>query len=159
MVQARAILPPLALIIAATGCATRTTLAGMPDADRDAVPDHRDDCPEARETHNRHNDHDGCPDHRVKNRALIASGIVTMGMGVPHMMTGILFVQLGAPSIEDNGHPTTVAIGITLIVAACLHEVIGLPLIVAGVNDAHWSDEESPPVEVRADASGVGLAF
>jgi hypothetical protein len=141
----------LGCIVASAGCAVTLPEVGssqspatVRDSDHDGVVDASDRCPESRETDNGHNDHDGCRDVPRSQRGLVAPGIVVVSLGGPLLITGIEFTLLGLSgpgSSGDDMHAGFERIGIPLLAAAVVHFAIGIPMIVAGALDKHWSDD------------------
>jgi len=128
------------------------------DSDNDGVVDASDRCPENNETRNEHNDLDGCSDVRVPNRGMLVPGIIVTALGTPILAFGMAYTVVGLRSptsfTDDVGEGGMGAWAVGLLAAAAIHFAVGIPLIVAGARDKHWSDDGTP---VKRVASGSPL--
>lgn len=140
------------------------------DRDGDGVANATDRCPDKPETANEHNDHDGCPDRLRANRGLWVPGAVVLGLSIPLVAVG---AQLTASGIESQNDPIDPFMsagseyyGIPLLVAAGIHQAVGISLIVAGATDRYWTDGPSedgppatPPVRFEVGKRGLGIRY
>jgi hypothetical protein len=156
----------LLLLFSAAACRpTRSPAEIARDKDGDGIANDLDACPTDRETVNRHNDQDGCPDRRLRKRGVLVPGAVVAGLGLPLIGMGAAWTSIGLSSYDDPDpmHAGFEEVGVPLLVAGIVHEAIGIPLIVAGASASWWSDEPGAdaPSGVRPEISarGVGVRY
>lgn len=161
---------PLLLLLVTAACQpARSPDAIARDRDGDGIANASDACPDKSESKNEHNDHDGCPDHLRAKRGLWVPGAVVLGLSVPLVAVGAKLTADGVASQENSIDPFMSAgseyYGIPFLVAAGIHQAVGISLIVAGAVDREWTDgpnDEGPPaspVRFELGKRGVGIRY